>query len=346
MQLSIIVPVYNAEAYIEQAVNSVLCQDYDDFELILVNDGSKDRTYEILEKLRRQDERLVVLHNENRGVSYARNLGIDIASGNYIMFMDSDDEYAKGAFAKIANELNRHRETDILCYGYRQIVYKNGQAITEENHAYPEINFLSKEEIGKNILMLVKNEMFGAVWSKVYKASVIKEKHLKMQEGLCVGEDFCFNLSIIQEVSSFRAITEPLYLYKIQNEDSIIQKYNKNKFEQMYIMHQNRCDFIEHLTSIEEIRKKAENRADYVRICMSCFMDLSRKECKMTYKQKIKYVAKVKNREHERFNKEYLKFYSTNQKVIYILFSITGARITLLMSVICFYLKFYLKFKF
>lgn len=346
MQLSIIIPVYNAEEYIEQAVNSVLCQDYDEFELILINDGSCDKTYEILERLHKLDKRIIVVQSENHGVSHARNMGIDRASGDYIMFMDSDDCYVNGAFTEIVDELKKFPETEVLCYGYQEVVCSLGEVIEEKNHSYGEMTLRSKEEINQNILPLIKNEMFGAVWSKVYKSSLIKDNNLKMQENLYIGEDFCFNLSVIKECSNFRAITTTLYLYKIQNVNSIIRKYNKNKFEQMYLMHQIRREFINQLTGIENEQKRAENRLNYVRICMSCLMDLSRKECTMRHNEKIKYAADLKSKEKEKFNKRYIKFYSINQRVIYTIFSIVGARGVLLTAKMCFYLKFYLKLNF
>ena len=114
-----------------------------------------------------------------------------------------------------------------------------------------------------------------------------------MPEQLFIGEDYCFNLDVLAHCREWMTIEDPLYRYMIQNESSIIRRYNSGKFDQMYQMHLCRKAFIERYSTAEIEEKKCQIRANYIRLCMSCFMDLSRQECKMSHLEKLSYIRKL-----------------------------------------------------
>ena len=120
IKVSVIMPVYNSERYIEMAVNSVLEQDLNEIELILVNDGSKDNSGGICDALSKRDKRVKVIHQENQGISAARNRGIKEAEGEYIAFIDNDDTYQEGMLKKIY-EYAKSNNAEVVKYGYRVI---------------------------------------------------------------------------------------------------------------------------------------------------------------------------------------------------------------------------------
>lgn len=341
MKFSIIIPVYNAEKYIENAVYSILEQKFDDCEVILVDDGSSDQSRVIVDKLIAEQNCVKGIHISNHGVSYARNFGVNMARGDYILFMDSDDKYEKDTLSSLSRVLDMHPEADVLCFGYIEDVIDKGKSVKQTVHHFPAMHIKGRDSIKKSSLRLITDPMFGSVWSKTYKKSLLNKYRIRMPEHIFIGEDYCFNLEVLSHCREWVAIEEPLYRYMIQNESSIIRRYNSQKYEQMYQMHLCRKKFIEQYPTATTEEKKAQIRANYIRLCMSCFMDLCRKECKMTHSEKLKYIRKLKNTEKEQYNRKYLKYLSNSYKIIYTLYYCLGARGLLLLSKICYWMKFY-----
>lgn len=122
--LSIIVPVYNVEQYLPRCIDSILEQTFQNFELILVDDGSKDKSGEICDEFAKKDNRIIVIHQENKGVNTARNAGLDIATGSYITFVDSDDWIQPDSYCKSIGLMETNRDIDLL--QYPEIHIKNG----------------------------------------------------------------------------------------------------------------------------------------------------------------------------------------------------------------------------
>lgn len=137
MKISAIVPVYNSEKYVEQCIESILSQTYQDWELILVDDGSKDNSLSILQEYANRDTRIHVIHQENKGPGIARNVGVDYATGDYIVFIDSDDRVYKDYFNLLSN-----KKEDVVFIDVNQ-VDKNGNIIKKEYMS--SYNNLSKD---------------------------------------------------------------------------------------------------------------------------------------------------------------------------------------------------------
>ena len=133
VKVSIIMPVYNSEKYLEHAVNSILSQDFDDFELILVDDGSPDNSGQICDDFAKKDKRVKVIHKQNGGICSARNAGLDLAQGEYIGFCDNDDEYLPHLI-KDNYLLAKEHNVDLMRYAKIKRVEKDdGRVIVEEN---------------------------------------------------------------------------------------------------------------------------------------------------------------------------------------------------------------------
>ena len=340
MKFSIIMPVYNAEKYIKQAVNSILDQDYEDYELILVDDGSVDRSPDIIDEFVSLDKRIKGIHTLNRGVSHARNQGLDIAEGEYILFIDSDDEYRKNAFSDLALFLKEYKNPDVLCFGYIESIFEAGKSIKSSQHNFRNMCLEGREAIQKYSLELITNAMFGAVWSKAYRRNFLNEHSIRMPEELYIGEDYCFNLTALSCCEKWIAVEKHLYTYMIQNSGSIIQRYNPDKFNQMYRMHQIRKDFIEQYSMSPTSEKKIQIHANYMRICMSCFMDLFRAECNMSYHEKLSYIQRLRRMENFGYDRKYRQYLSKTYQLVYFLYHHLGCRAMLLLSGICYVLKF------
>lgn len=166
MKLSIIVPIYNSEKTLSRCIDSILQQSFRDFELLLVDDGSTDRSGRMAEELCLSDDRIRVIHKENGGLSDARNAGMEIATGNYITFVDSDDEVACDTYLKLTKTLKNHPEADILEY-----------PVTERKGCPNQNIFIPNEKLYLDALDWLAEKGLEHCWAcnKVFKTSFIKD---------------------------------------------------------------------------------------------------------------------------------------------------------------------------
>lgn len=218
MNVSIIIPVYNGEKYIEKCLTSIINQSYTDIEIIIVNDGSTDKTVEILEKFKKCDRRIEYYSQNNSGASVARNKGIEISSGKYVAFVDSDDTIQENYIELLLKTIEKEN-FDIVACGYTDIsIY----GITKLNDFYIDKNIIDKEKFINNIFTGVG----GTLWGKIFKSKIIKENNIKMNEEIFMCEDMLFVLEYITKCTSFGAVKENLYNYNRINDDSISSKIN------------------------------------------------------------------------------------------------------------------------
>lgn len=211
--ISVIIPVYNAEDTLLNCIESVLSQDYPEIELILVNDGSKDSSGKICDEAASSDKRIRVIHQYNQGVSAARNAGIDVASGNFLMFVDSDDQMLPGM---IQNMYAHHdSEFGIILCGFQRITDNKNKTlfIFEQNVLESHIK---KEEIAS----VYKKWLLNAPWNKLYNTELIKRKKIKFEPWCSMGEDLIFNLKYLSVMQgSICIINKPLYLYNFKRKN-------------------------------------------------------------------------------------------------------------------------------
>lgn len=218
-KISIIVPVYRVEKYINRCLDSILNQSYKNLEIILVDDGSPDRCGEICEEYAKKDSRIRVIHKENGGLSDARNFGMKYITGEYTLFLDSDDYIEKDCIEtllKIAQENNSDIVQCGFYYDYNTYLLYDDRYYTEDS---PIVN------LDNNSLMreLVINERVkNFVWGKLYKSELIRDKYFK--KGV-LFEDVFWSHNIMKDVKKYTIIHKPLWYYT-QREDSIVGKYS------------------------------------------------------------------------------------------------------------------------
>lgn len=226
-KISVIVPVYNAEKWLNRCVDSILKQSYKEFELILVNDGSKDSSGEICDRYKEADGRVRVLHKENAGVSEARNTGIDLATGDYIMFIDSDDEILDGFFE---NALNKIENTDWYLSDFIEVV--NGKRNVKENNR----KTLSGKITVAELYCGSEHDLWSInLWSpgcKLFKTSLIKEYNIRFEKNLRMEEDVFFNVMYAERAETAYVDEKDYYLYHKDNENSLVGRFNPNKYEE------------------------------------------------------------------------------------------------------------------
>ncbi len=220
-ELSIIIPVYKMEKYIHKCLESVLCEAPINSEIILVDDGSPDNCPKICDEYANKDERVKVIHKENGGVSEARNCAIEIAQGEKIFFLDSDDYLPKNYF----QDLMKY-SADLVIGGYRAF-YEDGQ---REN--FSKIETVKYNEMRDYLLDFHKYfaTEFNFPWGKIYKTSIIKENNIRFNPSIIVSEDVIFNIEYYRHCKEVQLVKEAQVQYR-QLKNSASRRFFDNLFQ-------------------------------------------------------------------------------------------------------------------
>lgn len=229
---SIVMPVYNAEKYLEKSLQSILNQTFSDFELILVNDTSTDRSCKICESVDASDDRITVLNLDiNCGAAEARNRGIAIAKGNYLCFVDADDTIEPD-YLKVFYDVLQEEEYDFIkCSAYEEYFDAGGILHYKRNCVLTEKSYIGKKEIIEQIVDMEQVPLFGYLWNSVYKFSVIKENKLRFDSTLKVNEDFAFNVAYLPFVRKMKCLSYCGYHYAKRNNNSLSSQQKNYDYE-------------------------------------------------------------------------------------------------------------------
>ena len=215
LRFSIIVPVYCASKYLKKCIESILNQDYKLFELILVDDGSKDNSLDICKQYAVKDDRIKVIHQSNKGVVYARQKGIDSAIGEYAIFVDSDD-YIKKEYLSIFNNIIEQYEPDVLLCDYYSFNKKISVIKSDIKKGFYDKQRISKELLPKLIMNNSGEEFPKALWSKAFRLELYKKYQLT-NTNVNMGEDSACVIPIVFNCNSLYKIDYPLYFYRISS---------------------------------------------------------------------------------------------------------------------------------
>ncbi|MGL5920237.1 MAG: glycosyltransferase family 2 protein [Bacteroidales bacterium] len=222
-KVSVIVPVYNAANYLDACIGSILKQDYRNFELILIDDGSKDNSLSIIQNYLSIDSRIQVFHHANHGVSYTRNRGIDLSSGDYILFIDSDDTIEPSYISDFIRPSADHYNLVIQGLNYYVDDKLSRASFNEKEYSEEEIVHLFIEE------KLINH---GGPYVKLYSRIIISQNNLKFRENIQFGEDLVFFLQYLKCVKKVSCISAVGYNYIIRTgSDSLTQCLNSYKSE-------------------------------------------------------------------------------------------------------------------
>lgn len=224
---SIVMPVYNGEKYIKNAVESVLQQEFEDFELILVNDGSSDKSSEICETLAHQDNRLMYIYQDNQGALLARKNGVSRARGKYILFIDSDDTIEPEALNKLYYAI-KDTQPDVLLYNY------NTQNQKGEKKKGERILSSQKVYTGKEMMTLSICNFGGmnSLCTKVTRSEIVKNSFQEYNCRLSRAEDFLISLNFFRYAEKVMYIDEYLYNYYIDNTSSSMHNVKIEFFDE------------------------------------------------------------------------------------------------------------------
>lgn len=225
MDISVVIPIYNSEKYLRRCVDSVLLQKDVTEEIILVDDGSIDKSPLICNEYALNHTCVKVLHIPNSGPGTAKNKGYDIAQGNYVAFIDSDDEIKENMFCTML-ESGYSNNADIVCCNYIQVDEFGNISHTEcTNKEY----VLNTDEALKNIL--IKDKIYSQCWTKIYRRKTMAENVVRNPEGLKTDEDFIYNMRAFVCSKTICVIDKPLYIYTYRT-NSLSKDYFNNHINQ------------------------------------------------------------------------------------------------------------------
>lgn len=252
-KVSIILPVYNSEKYIEETILSILKQSYSNFELIIIDDCSKDTSFAICEKLRKYDNRIVLIKNYNNvGVSESRNIGISKAKGKYIMFVDSDDTLHKNMIEKMIIGIN---SSELVVCSFKKKI--------KDKFLSKNIKKMDVHKLEDKISFLQRNELFYVVWNKLYLKRIIYDNLIKFDKKISIAEDFKFNLEYMKYINDISYIDEELYIYRILNNGLNSQINNKK------IAIKKELYYMEKDIFFEKGLDNTKINFEYLKICLS-----------------------------------------------------------------------------
>lgn len=222
--VSIIVPVYGVERYLENCIKSILSQTYSDFEVILVDDCSPDSCPEICDKEALKDDRIRVIHKKvNEGLGFARNTGLENAKGEYVLFLDSDDYIESTLLENAVGALED--TTDMVIFGINRVFEDKDGNITKTEKLIPEEMKGSTPKDAADIFrMLNVKKAFPFAWNKLYRRGFI-EKHSARFESTKLIEDFLFNIYLFGKIPHIKTISDCLYFYRKPAHETLVNTY-------------------------------------------------------------------------------------------------------------------------
>ncbi|OUP22395.1 hypothetical protein B5F29_01245 [Lachnoclostridium sp. An196] len=241
ISISVIVPVYNAAAYLEECVDSLVKQIYKPAEIILVDDGSTDKSPEMCDSFSQRYSYIKTIHTKNGGVSSARNIGIEAAQGEYLIFVDSDDKVHQ----ELLSQYKTYFSPDcvVMCCSQTDMD-TTGNAPVEEYTIQEFMEMFSKGYI-------------NVPWNKMYSSEILRKNQIRFPEKMNLGEDIVFNLLYFEQAPErYRIIKAPLYWYRENVDNSLSNCFHENLFDIQLCIFQNLNEFLETM-GVDDRRNKA-----------------------------------------------------------------------------------------
>lgn len=285
--VSVIVPMYNVEQYLKQCLDSIVNQSYHNLQIIAVDDGSPDRCGEIAERYAESDSRIICIHKKNEGLGYARNTGLKYATGEYVIFVDSDDWIDSDHIERLVS-VAKDKKVDAVVHSYK--VWHDANKIVR----YPLLKTGRYENVIDEVLypMLAASDTTSSdatlpvgAWSKLYKRDIIEKNNLLFtNEKEFISEDIFFNIEYLSRCTSVAIVEEYGYNYRM-NQNSICNTYNPKRTVQTFLFY---TKLKECIAKYNEVASGIGHRAE------RCFIGKCRSAIKLIEASNLNYFQKRK----------------------------------------------------
>lgn len=287
--ISIIMPVYGVEEYVGKAIESVQNQTVGDWEFLIVDDGTKDRSGEICDEYAAKDARLKVFHNENGGAPVARNYAMDRAVGKYYYFMDSDDWIEPTMFEDLL-KLAEDNDAQLVVSGFYIDTYYNDEEYFTEDKKYKDVVYPSQQAFREDAHNLFERNQLYTPWNKLYLRSYIEERNIRFQKTF--WDDFPFVLDVIRDIERV-VVTEKQYYHFIRKrQESETTKYREGVYEKREEEHGWMVDLYEHW-GVDHEASKEMIALRYLERLIGCIENVTCDDCKLPVDEKKAQIKKM-----------------------------------------------------
>lgn len=290
MKVSVIIPIYNVEKYIDRGLTNFLMQTYQDFEILLVDDGSTDDSPALCDAWAARYDRIRVFHKENGGAGSARNLGIDNANGEYIYFFDIDD-LADEELLEYCVRTMDDTDADMMVFSFRNKDVTTGQ---EYEIVMDDIRINSNDELRNVYVGQFVMKLNGFPWNKIYRKSFLNEHHLRFED-LLIQQDEVFNLSTYPHVTKMIISSKVLYTYYIYNKGNTRSRFIPNRFDIYLTVNDRFRTLKEHWQLKDELLERYLHRRLWASTLEGLVQNLNSDCCTWTPKEMQSEIDRIAN---------------------------------------------------
>lgn len=273
-KVSFIIPVYNCEQFLEACVASIRSVGLDHYEIILVDDGSQDRSSQICDALASEAQDIRCIHQENQGVSAARNCGLQLACGDYIVFVDADDSIEPLKLAGILRTVDKDASIDLAIFGMSFDYYYRGKRYRRDALCYPEEGTMEPEQWQQVFDVLFTNNSLSPIWNKVFKKQILDDNHLRLHEDMFLYEDLEFVIRYMAHCQVIYNSPELVYHYR-QAEDEGNAGRRLKKIDRLPVLIGQIEDALDSLIEVQQVE---ENREKIKSILLKLYLVIAREK--------------------------------------------------------------------
>ena len=289
IKISVIMPVYKVENYVGKAIESIQSQTLKEWEFLIVDDGSPDRSGEICEQYAVKDNRIHVIHKENGGAPSARNLAIDMAKGEYMYFMDSDDWAEPTMLEDMYNLAKRDNAQLVIAGFYIDTYYEKDKFLTDD-YMVSDGTYKNKEEFRKNAYRLFDKNLLYTPWNKLFESRYIMENNLRFPTTF--WDDFPFNISVIRNVERVTVTSKQYYHFLRARSESETTAYRPGMYEKREEEHEWMINLYKEWDVKDEVSMEMIARR-YVERFIGCVENITNPKCKMSEKEKRAEIKRI-----------------------------------------------------
>lgn len=289
IKISVIMPVYKVEEYVGKAIESIQSQTLTEWEFLIVDDGTPDRSGEICDAYAAKDDRIHVIHKENGGAPSARNTAIDIAKGEYLYFLDSDD-WAEPTMLEDMYNLAKRDNAQLVVAGFYIDTYYDKEHYVTDDYVVDDAVYANKEEFRKNAYKLFDKNLLYTPWNKLFEAKYIMDNNLRFPTTF--WDDFPFNVSVVRNIERVTVTSKQYYHFLRARAESETTAYRPGMYEKREEEHGWLVDlYKEWNVHNAESREMISRR--YIERFIGCVENLTNPNSKMTYREQRKEVKKM-----------------------------------------------------
>ena len=289
-KISIIMPVHKVEEYVGKAIESIQAQTLRDWEFLIVDDGTPDKSGEICELYAAKDERITVFHQENSGAPSARNLAIGKATGEYMYFMDSDD-WAEKTMLEDMYTLAKRDNAQLVVAGYYIDTYYSDTEYHTDNQQVEDAVYGNAEQFRRDAHKLFDKNLLYTPWNKLFESKYILENNIRYSKTF--WDDFPFNLDVVRDIERVTVTSKQYYHFIRKRAESETAAYRPAMYDKREEEHGWMCDLYKHwgLEADEQVKEFLARR--YIERFIGCVENLTNPKCDLSYSSKRKLVKEM-----------------------------------------------------